>query len=360
MSARQLGRCSLVIGFFAASAAFAQADSDDLYPAPIRAIEIEAGQQWQLGKPKEEHVFYRAAYYGSLLDSRGTPFKDADHVDLDEPKLAAASGDKNQVELRLQDGRAEVGGGFFDAAGVMPIQLAGIEKLRLRGAGSIAGDLDGNGYRIAVGVESPPVRVPGASRAGISNWFILGVAAQRQEATDSDELDRNAGIATGGLFLGKAFGWRKSADVQVVAARVQKLMMAAAPTRAAAEAKAVQVQKVPAEQRSKFQALLLDALRESTSEDDWADTVAAFAEGTADAITDQPTLAVYLEASGWYDVTTGAAQREGRGLVSLTGDYWPIAARNDIFLRLRYEYGYERARPTERLNQVMLSLSVRL
>jgi hypothetical protein len=351
----------MLFGLFVVGAV-AQSDpeADALYPAPIRAFEIAVGQQWRLSEPKEDHVFYRAAYYGALLDSRGTPFKDADHLDLDEPKLVEAGGDRNQVRLRIQDGRAEIGGGFFDANGVMPLQLAGIETLRLRGTGSIAGDLDGDGYRIALGLESPPLRVPGPSRAGISNWLILGVAAQRQEAMDDDAADNDSGIATGALFLGKALGWRKSADVQIVTERIAKLMLDAAPTRAQAEARAEQLRQMPAQQRSKFQQLLLDALAESASEEDWAATIGAMSAGTADAITDQPTLSLYLEASGWYDFTSSGDERERRGLVTLTADYWPLAERNDFFLRLRYELGYERARPTERLNQVMLSLSIRL
>jgi hypothetical protein len=343
-------------------AALAQSadETDFLYPAPVGAIEVEAAVQWQLSEPKEDHVFYRAAYYGALIDSRGTPFKDADHVDLDEPKLAEAAGDRNQVRLRIEDGRAEIGGGFFDANGIVPVRLTGIEKLRLRGAGSISGDLDGNGYRITAGLESPPIRVPGASSAGISNWLVLGVAGQREEASDAQVGDDNTGIATGTLFLGKAFGWRKSAPVSVVSARISSLMLEAAPTRAAAEAKAVEIRQIPANARSKFQQLLLDALGESSSESDWAETVAAMSEGTADAITDQPTLSVYLEASGWYDLTRSGEERERRGLVSVNLDYWPIAQRNDIVLRLRYELGYERARPAERLNQLMVSVSVRL
>jgi hypothetical protein len=106
--------------------------------------------------------------------------------------------------------------------------------------------------------------------------------------------------------------------------------------------------------------LLLDALKDSTAEDDWAETISETAAGTAEAITDQPTLSVYMEASGWYDFTSSGDERERRGLLSLTADYWPLAERNDFFLRLRYELGYERALPTERLNQIMLSLSVRL
>lgn len=344
--------------------ATAQSDEEAaaLYPAPIRSIEIELGQQWQLSEPQAEHVYYRAAYYGSLVQSRGTPFKDAEHLDLDEPKLLEASGDKNEVVLRIQDGRANVGGGFFDANGTVPLTLAGLEKLQLRGSGSIAGDLEGDSYRISLGLESPPLRVPGASRLGVSNWLIVGVAGQRQEATDTAEADHNSGIATGTLFLGKAFGWRKSQPASVVSTRISKLMLEAAPTRAQAAQKAEQLKQIPANKRSKFQQLLLDALDESTSEEDWAETVIAMSDGTADAITDQPTLSLYLEASGWHEFTSPSAnaKRERRGLVTFTADYWPLIDRNDLFLRLRYELGHERAHPTARLNQLTLSLNVRL
>lgn len=46
-------------------------------------------------------------------------------------------------------------------------------------------------------------------------------------------------------------------------------------------------------------------------------------------------------------------------MFTLTADYWFLPKRDDVFLRLRYENGYERALPTVRLNRPMLSVSPR-
>jgi len=38
---------------------------------------------------------------------------------------------------------------------------------------------------------------------------------------------------------------------------------------------------------------------------------------------------------------------------ALTGDQWLLATHDDLFVRLRYENGYERALPMGRLNRLL-------
>jgi hypothetical protein len=50
----------------------------------------------------------------------------------------------------------------------------------------------------------------------------------------------------------------------------------------------------------------------------------AIAFGSADAITDQPTLALYVECSGWHTFSGPLRHPPTRALLSGTLDQWPV------------------------------------
>jgi len=203
------------------------------------------------------------------------------------------------------------------------------------------------------------LRIPGFQRTSASNWLVFGVNGQRQEDTDSASQDTNFGLLTYRAFLGQAFGWRKSADVKETAAKIVKDFLTAAPDFTEAKKVEAEIRKIAANQRTKPQQLFLDAVGETSSPADWEQTVRDIAFGNADAITDQPTLALYAESSGWYEFAGSTHNDKFKNLVTATIDYWPLPQTDAFFLRARYERGYERATPDVKKDHLLLSIAAR-
>jgi hypothetical protein len=328
-------------------------------PAAIDTFEVEGGYDFRFASGAEDEDYYRISYLGSLIRSEGTPFKYAQGLDLTAPALSTGAGDRNALALRYEKGTTTVGSELLEAEGVKPIPLRGLETLHLRGTALVGADLQTNMIQAAVGLESPPLRIPGFQRTAASNWLVFGANGQRQENTDSASQDANFGLLTYRAFLGQAFGWRKSADVEQTAAKLVQALLEQAPDLDKAREAAAKIEAIPANQRTKLQQLFLDTVGDTTSGADWQKTVRDIAFGTADAITDQPTLSVYIEASGWYEFAGSTHDDKLKSLVTATIDYWPLPRTDAFFLRARYEHGYERAAPDTKKDHLLVSVAVR-
>ena len=338
-----------------------EAAVDAQNPAPINMFEAEGGYRWSKrpDKTRDNESWVRVLYKGALIKEAGTPFKEAQSLDLAAPAVPTGAGDRNTWSLRYENGKAEAGGSLLEAEGVQALKLRGLDNLDLRGTAYIGGNSVGKTLLVAAGLESPPMRIPFASETGASNWVVVGINGQHQEAVDTQAGDANSALVTLRAFLGKAFGWRKSANVAETAAKLESQLLKQAPTFAEGRVLAERIQKIPANQRTKLQQLLLDTLGDVSADENWNDAVKQMAAGTADAITDQPTLAVYGEVSGWRTVSGEPEGPKTKSLSTITVDYWFLDKRDDMFLRLRYENGYERALPTLKLNRLMLSATLR-
>lgn len=325
-------------------------------PAPVNTFELDAGYAFNLKEDADDDSFYRVVFLGKLIDEKGTPLKFAEGLDLAEPATTAA-GDRPELELKLIGGSAAIGGTVIEAGGARPIQLRGLEKLNLRGSALVTGQTSGGPIQVAAGLETPPFHLAPLSAKQVSNWLVFGINAQHREQTDSN-ADENFGLATYRAFAGKAFGWRKSADVGETAEGIKKTFLANAATLEDAKKLRDKIVALPA--ASQVQAAFVDAVSEAErdSSRSWAEFVADTALGHAEAITDQQTFAVYAEASGWL-AFDGADDGEFKNLLTFALDYWPLVNRDDVLLRLRYENGYQRAQPDERLNQLLLSATLR-
>jgi hypothetical protein len=327
-------------------------------PAPVSAFEVEGGYKFSFLDGEEDDSFYRFSYNGSLVRSSGTPFQFAEGLDLTEPS-GEPGGDRNTLNLRFEQGTTTLDGELLEAGGVRALNLRGLEKLDLRGTAFVGADLENETVQFAVGLESKPLRIPGVTRSGASNWLVFGVNGQRQEQSDTNAGDENLGLLTYRAFLGKAFGWRKSADVNTIAVELARRVLDQAPNLAAARGLEAKVKAVAANQRRSEQQLFLDALgEEPTTDEEWVETVRSLALGEADAITDQPTFSAYAEATGWYE-WEGSSEDKQKNLLLVTLDYWPLQQRDDFFLRVRYENGYERAVPNVKKDHVLLSVATR-
>src|SRR5262249_51112884 len=181
--------------------------------------------------------------------------------------------------------------------------------------------------------------------------------------TDAAEGDQNFVAATYRLFVGKAFGWRRKASADQLASRIGDAYLREAPTLAIAEgvnknltemaAKGTKLTRI----QESFRAAFEQARRKAPEE--WEPTARKAARGAAEAISEQPTVAVYAEFSGWYEMRGADDMGRSRALFTLTTDYWFLPSRDDVFLRLRYENGYERGNPQARKNQILASVALR-
>ena len=333
-------------------------------PAPINTIELEAAYRHDFarGGANESHV--RVIYKGALVREEGTPLKSLSAFDPAASAPATAnvgSGDRNKWNLRYEDGRATVGGALLSAAGVQPLSLRGLESLDIRGTAQAASDAEGKNVEFAVGLETAPFRLPGLSGTEATNWLVFGINAQRAKATaaDGSASTDNAAVLNYRAFVGKAFGWRKSADAGKTASKIERDLLAAAPTLDDAKALLPKIRKIPPLQRTALQRQLLDTVVDMSKDEEWTQKVREVAMGLADAALEQPTLAAYAEAHGWYAVSGPAELRHLRGLFTATLDYWFLPVRDDVLLRLRYESGWDWALPAERINRLLVSVALR-
>jgi len=324
-------------------------------PAPVNSLEVDGGYAFELGKGSDTS-YYQVVYNGNSLATSGTPIKFASSLDLAAPAMTA-TGDRPELAVKLEHGLATLGGTLFEANGARPLQLNGIEKLNLRGTALITGKLSGGPISFAGGLETPPFHIPQLGAMQYSNWLVFGVNAEHQEQTDTN-ADKNFGLATYRAFVGKAFGWHKSADVGKTAKALEKVYLDQAPTFAEAKAVVDKIMAIPANKRSAAQQGFVDTFHEASSDADWKQKVHDAAAGIADAVTDQQTFSFYAESSGWYGFK-GADRNKLKNLFTATFDYWPLKGRDDTIFRVRYENGFERATPNERKNHILASAAIR-
>jgi len=357
MTARRASLWSAAALVLLAGGVSAQAGNQN--PAPVRTFSIDGGYAFRFDSAAKNQGFYRVAYKGKPVREYGTPFKHASSLDLVSPKLTKAAGDVPELAFRYEHDAASAEGGLLEALGAKQLPLPGLSSLGLRGVAQLGSDSKLEHIQAAVGLETPPVRVPGFATGGFSNWLVFGVNAERREATDSAP-DVNLALATFRGFVGKAFGWRKSADVNETAAKLVKDILELAPDKAAGVALAKQIlDSIPADGRTTIQGLLIDLASEAETDSAWVTTVRELAFGHADAITDQPTLAFYTEWSGWVDLASNPKDKRFRSLFTVSLDYWPLEARDDVLLVLRYELGYERATPQAKKDQLLVTVGLR-
>ncbi len=333
-------------------------ENEWLYPAPVKTWQIEGGYRIPAHNDGEETSYYRVTYKGSLVDEDGTPLQASQHFEITEPKTTAPGGDRNELELVLQRNNSTLGGELFEMNGLTPLSLRGLDRLKLRGAAYVGTDFESDSLKAAVGLETRPFRVPGVSGTGASNWFVLGVMAERSEATDEIEGDSTYGLVTGRIFSGKAFGWHKKARIEDTAKAIEASILGKASDLAAGRKLATELSQIKAVDRTALQQLLIDTVGEVESDDDWERAVRDMSIGTADALTDQSTFALYFEATGWHAFSEQEGIPRSRGLATLTADYWPLKTRDDVILRARYEWGFQRTQPNLRVNQLLITVTL--
>lgn len=350
-------------------------EADAQNPAPISAFELETGRRFELLPNGKDESMYRLSYKGALVRSEGTPLKFSSGLDLAAPAApaaagsAAAAGDRHQWTFKYENRTAILGGSLLEAEGVQSIAIGGIEKLDLRGTAALATSKQGT--FVAVGLETPPFRIPGLAGREVTNWIVFGVNAQRSPSDiSSGDGTRDRALATYRAFVGKAFGWRKSASMSATAERIEKEVLKQAKNLDEAKAMERKIRAAIATggDPTFAQIKLLGAIDEAeadtekskTKEQRWTEAIRSAARQIAEAEDTRPTVAVYAESSGWYTARGNSEGKRARNLLTATLDYWFLPNRDDTFLRLRFENGYEWTFPATKRKQLFLSLAVRL
>lgn len=363
---RPLPALALVLAALWAVASPAAAETTEAgaqNPAPINTLILEAGKRFDRLPGGKDESFYSLTYHGTLVRQSGTPFKYATALDPDLTTPPEAAGDRNKLLLRVANRSAVLGGTLLEAEGVEPIRLAALEKLDLRGTAAVASN--DKGTHLSIGLEAPPLRIPGLAGAEVTNWLVLGVNARRNPAVDGAPQSDHA-VATVRAFVGKAFGWRKAqnADVAASAQRMVAEILKLAPTRQQAEAavEAINQNVKAGKGMTAVQRVLKDAVEgfPPGSTEPWQAQLQQVAAGAAEALLEQATVAAYIESTGWYGRRDGASGRQFKNLLTATVDYWFLPGNDATFLRLRYEHGTEWSAPTAKRKQWMLALAVRL
>lgn len=358
------GAMALVALWAVAPHAAAQtAEASAQNPSPINTVILEAGKRLDRLPGGKDESFYSVTYHGTLVRQAGTPFKYATALDPDLTAPPEAAGDRNKLLLRMANRSAVLGGTLLEAEGVEPIRLAALEKLDLRGTAAIASN--DTGTRLSIGLEAPPLRIPGLAKAEVTNWLVLGVNARRTPAAEGAPQSDHA-VATVRAFVGKAFGWRKaqSADVTAAAIRLAAEVLRLAPTRQQAEqaVKIIEQNLKAGAGMTTVQRVLKDAVEgfPPSSTEPWQAQLKEVAIGAVEAMLEQATVAAYVESTGWYGRSDAALGRQFKNLLTATVDYWFLPGNDATFLRLRYEHGTDWTAPTQKRKQWMLALSVRL
>lgn len=326
-------------------------------PAPISTFEIEGGYRLDLRSNGKDDSYYRIVYKGRQVTGEGTPFKHVQHINLAADQTQGA-GDQSRLSFRYERGTASLNGGLFDALGIQPIRLTALERLNLRGTAFVGSNEDFDNLQVALGLQTRPYRLPGFQGTQWTNWIVFGAAAQRQEATDSNAADENFGILTVRAFAGKAFGWRKVGDSKKTAKALADSILQQAPSHEAAKKVYDELLKLERAKWTNLQILFHDAYNDfkPASGQTWEQVVRELTDGFAQAVSEEPTWALYAEASGWHGFAGNSQVNNTRGLLTATTDYWFVPGNQNVFLRLRYELGHERATPDVRRNQVLLSV----
>jgi len=321
-------------------------------------IEVAAGYLKSYVGSNDQESYYKILLHGKSFAERGQPIKVATHLDtVGSPSL----GGQFDWRLRFENGTLQPSGGVFEGLGAKDLNLRGLHFLR--GSALIAGDNDGKTINFAVGLESPQFGIPVfASGSEVANWFAVGVQAQRAETTDSP-ADANQGLITLRAFAGKEFGRPNEAaklrelpkhQAQLDAKVNEVYQIADSKDRAnyaIAHEKELGISKYT---KSFLQAALDEEI------DNWKQALENVARQDILENLSTPTFAAFTEYTSWYTFNGPSMGNRYKGLFTATIDYFMVPYSQDMYLRIRYESGFERGAPTQRKNNLMLAIAFKL
>lgn len=307
---------------------------------------------------KREASYYRIAFRGNVLAEKkdDKTIKLAQH--LNTVSSENKSGKGRDLTLRYENGSL-ASGGLADAFGITDLNLRGLDFLR--GTANVGFGADGRNMSYAVGLETPHF----TTRQDFANWLAVGIQALRLEDTNTSN-DSNNGIATFRAYVGKA-GYTRGSEADVAkyiaskeVARELDALVNAAPTLDAVKLVHAGFKDTPESEWSYTQHLI----KEIFDADDSSKPIRELGEMivASDVANDlrKPLWSVSIEGTGWYAFASkNLVGDRFKALFTATLDYWPFKDRDDFYLRIRYENGFERAAPNERKGQIILGAGIK-
>lgn len=365
--------------FFPAPPASAQDASPTSTSGLLQGLSLDAGYLRQFSNGSDDALYYRLEYRGKELKAKGVPAKEAN---LQTPtRVKPLVGGVSSLFFKLDRGSPKLDGGLFDSLGLAPINFG---KTRLRGTAEISGRLDARQVNFAFGVETPEDTIRKAlgidkvlRKHFITNWIVVGAAGERRERDGSLGGDEDVALVTYRAFFGRAdatvISEARIRTADMMEADIRKLLAdyLALPDPNATndpaekerrkklrDAFVAGLEANPTRAGDRFRLLLLD--------DQVPNILDRFSDEKIKGIVknyrtqkDRPSVALYLENSGWWTITDPTAGRRFNNLFAATATYWMNPASDKpTFLRLRYENGRERGAPTVKKNMLLMTVGM--
>lgn len=370
-------------------------------------IEVDLAYRSNFERGGKDDSYTRIMLLGKSLKEAGSPLSYT--VPQSTKNLPGeTSNGRNALFFRFENGSGAFGGSLFEAMGLSPISLNGLERLPVRGSLYIGANDDLKSLQVAAGLESAriPIIADRDNKGNISNWIYLGIYGQRQENRDAD-TDADGFLGTYEAAIGKNNFRRISGDAEVrkqldsIAESQQKFLAALSSDSDTEKNLAMEV-LLRIQKDGKFEELR-NVIGSDSSIQEEREFVAK-AEGDADTfeaacalrdyyrnhpprteqgrhflqymngefmhpaieaskhyleLTYTPVSAWGIETRGWYDFSGKFGGDRLKTFTTATFEYWPSLANANVSIKLRYELGHERATPTERKNHLAIMFSLR-
>lgn len=169
--------------------------------------DLVSGVRYQTGTSAKSQSYYKLELLGRRFESGDRKNIDITQHDAVIPAaLSLQPLEPNRWRLSYENGLINSNGSVFEGLLLDKIHLNGLEDVM--GSGYLSGANDGKSLAFAVGLARAGSVIPAIRSRGMSNYYLIGIAAERTEDTNSKQ-DENLGVATARLEFAKALRWQR-------------------------------------------------------------------------------------------------------------------------------------------------------
>jgi hypothetical protein len=330
-------------------------------PSKFAGVELVVGLT-QGFRPSFSKEYHRFSYKGQQLAEGGKKPTALDATGLFSlPVAPTLGGGVPGVTADIYEGTGKLTGDLFDAINLHELAVPKVDLGRyFYGASRVAGAFDGSSFNAAAGVEAFPLHLTQLGlnkKLDTANWLVPGVLVS--QAWERGQDAETSGIATYRMFVGRAFGWSRSAadptpfDIDEF---VKKH-----PDFASFEKFYREIQGRPLNAaKSVEEDFVVNQFGRVSADPAHFETLlrGAFQRGIQNYHL-QPTHAFWLESKGWYTFSGPSQGPRWKPLVALVVTVWgDFGAKARSQFQIRYENGFDRADPKTRQNRLLVTLGL--
>lgn len=170
---------------------------------------VTAGYKFDMLSRSSNESYYKVELLGRRLFDQGSPFSFIRHDAIMPPFQFGRNPGDNKWNIRFENGTVRGKGGIFDSGLLSPLKLAGLRDVM--GAAYLAGADNFKDLTFSIGLALPGTFLKPAQARSLANTFLLSVAAERRENSDTDK-DENLGVLAGKARLALALAWSQSEE----------------------------------------------------------------------------------------------------------------------------------------------------